>query len=130
MKRSKLFLLVLLFGCSTFVFATSNQDAPDPSILVAALAPVVVWLATFVVTKVWSKIPAFVVMLVVALLSWGYTQLTGIFEAGTADYWLQILAGIGATFVNEILKATGFKSSKSKEKIESLESEVSRLRSL
>lgn len=105
--------MALFFMSTTIAFALSMkvEQEIEPSVLVAAITPVVVWAVTKLFTWLWPKIPTAIVFLVVTILSWAYTQVSGLFEAGEVSYILQIFAGVASVFLNEFLKLAGAQSS-------------------
>jgi len=110
-------LVVLMFFLGTFnalAMGMTTAQAIESGVIVAAVTPVVVWLGTKVFTWLWPKIPTSMVFLAVTVLSWAYTQVSGVFEAGDTSYILQIITGVGSVFLNELLKLAGAQKSLTK----------------
>ena len=77
----------------------------DITQIVFLLTPLLVWLATKLVRYVLSSLPGWVVVLIVVpILSIVITSLASIFSSFGDSFWVQVVYGLLAVFVNELVK--------------------------
>lgn len=104
MKTKILFIvLAVLFvgSANAGVISPPEVDVQDPSSLVAYLTPFVVLAATWLVRLVKPGIPGWATMIVVLLLSSATTYVTNLLSSPDVSPLIQILLGLGATFLHQ-----------------------------
>lgn len=107
MKLKNLLLMFLLFVPMFMMGANFVQDDPlTAGAIVASLAPIVVWAVTALLRKIGNINPMWT-MLVVAGLSTLLTFITDQSDGDTQSFVMQIIYGLAAIAINEILKAFG-----------------------
>lgn len=102
--------LIMLFTMPLFAQG-EDSGTLTASAVIAAFAPIVVWAATQAVRWMVPKIPAMWTVIVVAGLSTLLTFLTTQADLDSS-FVMQVVYGLSAIAVNEILKAFGVKKPK------------------
>ena len=76
----------------------------DTQQIILLLTPVIVWIVTWMVKNLFSKLPGWAVVgIVVPLISLALALITNAISIGD-NFWLQLAIGVIAVFINEIKK--------------------------
>jgi len=72
--------------------------------IILLITPVIVWVVTWMVKNLFSKLPGWAVVgIVVPLISLALALITNAISIGD-NFWLQLAVGVIAVFINEIKK--------------------------
>lgn len=106
MKKQFLLTLLFLVCIPLSIFAATSQelDFKEPSSIVIWLMPLLTLSATWLIKKIAPFITGNVTLMVVPLLALAITWLTSIIT-GEASWLEQLLAGVGAVYVNQLYRS-------------------------
>lgn len=98
--------MLILFSPTLLIAQTGADESSFPvSELVVGLTPVIVWLATYLMKKfVLPKIPGILILVLVPLISGALTWITNASMDVNLDWYLQVIYGLGAVFIDQINK--------------------------
>ena len=72
--------------------------------IILLVTPVIVWVVTWMVKNLFSKLPGWAVVgIVVPLISLALALITNAIAIGD-NFWLQLAVGVIAVFINEVKK--------------------------
>ena len=72
--------------------------------IVLLVTPVVVWIATWIVKNLFLRLPGWAVVgIVVPVISLALALITNVMAIGD-NFWLQLVVGVIAVFINEVGK--------------------------
>ena len=72
--------------------------------IILLVTPVIVWVVTWMVKNLFSKLPGWAVVgIVVPLISLALALITNAIAIGE-NFWLQLAVGVIAVFINEVKK--------------------------
>ena len=72
--------------------------------IILLVTPVIVWVVTWMVKNLFSKLPGWAVVgIVVPVISLALALITNVMAIGD-NFWLQLVVGVIAVFINEVKK--------------------------
>lgn len=105
MKILKFILLAFLMVTPLTIFAqTEDIDVTNPSSLVALLTPILVFASVQVVKWAKPMLPGWILGLLVPGLSTLAAYLTNLWGEPDTSFIVQVLLGLSATFVHQVIK--------------------------
>ena len=72
--------------------------------IILLVTPIIVWVVTWMVKNLFSKLPGWAVVgIVVPVISLALALITNVLTIGD-NFWLQLVVGVIAVFINEVKK--------------------------